>query len=319
MHASHKPLFRSRGFSMTELLVVISIIVILAGVLLVAMKGVRRRALYTQTESAMDTFVGSCNAFYMEQQRYPGILPESKLEVAANPRISGTENAILEMNGGAVRGDDPVYNSPLLDSWVVIDIDGSPTGKIKVNLDAIGEGPRINGTPYDPYFPGRVEAAQGQENEPSFAGDRHIPDLLDAWGQPIIYVRQARPSGPLAGPASSTPQFLMGGMVPYLASESLGEMHKDQTHNSNGSILNHASVPNAAFAQLIRHPAFGEPLQPLQGTARGAIVLFSAGPDGIYFSRQDGPGTNQNPVDDIDAQNPTVVDEYDDIRRFGGG
>ena len=43
----------------------------------------------------------------------------------------------------------------------------------------------------------------------------------------------------------------------------------------------------------------------------------------MYFSIADGPGTVLNPVDNIfddqDFGNPQVVEEYDDIRLFGGG
>ena len=111
-------------------------------------------------------------------------------------------------------------------------------------------------------------------------------------------------------------------MMPYVTSTALGELGRDQSF----SILSRLSAdPNAAFGQIIRHPAFGQPNQPWSGTARGAYVLISAGPDGIYFSQFDGPGTSTALVDDIvtnsnpDFNTPTVVKEYDDIRRFGGG
>ncbi len=110
-------------------------------------------------------------------------------------------------------------------------------------------------------------------------------------------------------------------MMPYITSTALGELRRDQR---SFSILNTSPAGrNATFGQTIRHPAFGDPVQPRNGTARGAYVLISAGPDGIYFSRFDGPGTRTAPqdniVDDPDFGHPKVVDEYDDIRRFGGG
>ena len=113
------------------------------------------------------------------------------------------------------------------------------------------------------------------------------------------------------------PQFLVGGITAYTNSTGLGELGQDQTP----SILN-LFEPGEPFAQIIRHPAFGVPNMPLQGTARGAYVLLSAGPDGIFFSSTDGPGTGGNPIDDLADfldLGPTVIDEFDDVRIFGGG
>ncbi|MHC4414054.1 MAG: type II secretion system protein [Planctomycetota bacterium] len=320
LHSRSGSADRRRGFSMTELLVVIGIIAVLAGILLVAMRGVRRRALYTQTESVMQGFISACDAFQMEHGRYPGAVPETIL--AANPLLSGTENALLELMGGFIRRDDPRYDDFTGPDWQEIIINGStPLGRIKVNRTLIGEGPTINGKPYAPYFtPGTGELIVA-EYPPD---DNDLPDLVDAWGQPIAYVRRARSTGPLAGPAGATPapQFLTASITPYTGSTALGEIGQDQTDPEGGSVLNLGDF-DATFAQIIRHPAFGEPDDPLNGTARGAYSLFSAGPDGIYFSRKDGPGSPAEPVnnivDDPDFGNPRVVEEYDDIRRFGGG
>ena len=132
---------RGRAFSMTELLVVIAIIAVLAGILLVALKGVRQRALATQTRATMQEFSKACDSFQIEQGHYPGIIPEGIL--AANPEISGTENALLHMMGGVIRGDDPRYNDPPFDSWQEIIINDTNLGKIRVNKQLIGNGPEI--------------------------------------------------------------------------------------------------------------------------------------------------------------------------------
>jgi len=145
-------------------------------------------------------------------------------------------------------------------------------------------------------------------------------------------VRRARPSGPLVGSdvaVAPHPQFYVNSMKPYTTSTKLGEFGKDQNNQTAGSILNvgNDAQQEATFAHIMRHPslgAYGTTNDAQAGTARGAYILISAGPDGIYFSRQDGPGTLQVPIDDIiegleEHQNPTIVKEYDDIRIFGGG
>jgi type II secretory pathway pseudopilin PulG len=319
---------------MTELMVVVAVIAVLAGILLTAMGGVRRRAMSTQTESTMQEFAKACEAFQIEHNRYPGIIPEQVLASAPDvPPISGTENALLELMGGAVRGDEPDYAEPVYDGWEEIDVNSSASDldKVKVDVNRIGEGPKIDGRLYAPYFTPSETTLQGTEGqvvEP--IEPLRIPDLMDAWGQPIVYVRRARATGPLARDPNSPqlpPQFYTTSMTPYTTSEALGKFAKNQWTNS---ILNEAPVPEAAFAQILRHPGFGSTDQGVEsamsGTARGAFILFSAGPDGIYFSKHDGPGTPAVPVEDIVANTtnpnfntPRVVDEYDDLRVFGGG
>ena len=104
-----------RGFSMTELLVVIGVIAVLAGLLLAAMGGVRRRALGTQTESTMQQFARACDAFQLEHGFYPGVSPDEILAGATGgkgtPVITGTENALLHMLGGS-RVASPLYADP---------------------------------------------------------------------------------------------------------------------------------------------------------------------------------------------------------------
>ena len=104
----------------------------------------------------------------------------------------------------------------------------------------------------------------------------------------------------------------------YVLSNSLGELAKDQT---TLSILNTATDADATLAKVLVHAA-------IDNQAKGGMCLISAGPDGVYFSRFDGPGSNATPVDDITVpplpagdpnSNVKVVDDYDDVRVFGGG
>ncbi|MHC4218073.1 MAG: hypothetical protein ACYSU7_06405, partial [Planctomycetota bacterium] len=171
-----------------------------------------------------------------------------------------------------------------------------------------------------------LQAVEQQVGEPD--ATVRIPDVVDAWGQPIIYVRRARGNGILVGNADETAQFFTAAMKPYTESTKLGKLAHNQMLES---ILNTAddSMKNATFAQILRHPGFGSygsVSDALTGTPRGAFVLISAGSDGVYFSRTDGPGTPGQPVDDIVANtdddsfnSPRVVEEYDDLRTFGGG
>ncbi len=318
-----------RAFSITELLVVIGIIVLLVGLLLPALSAAQNKARATQTVGAMEQFALACESFQQKFGYYPGVVPEDLL--AADPKISGTENALLHLMGGFVRQeDDPtLYTNTTGGDWQEIVFGTGPsTYRIKVSKSRIGEGPVVGGQLYAPFF-----APKGNELKPvpgqflssataadPFADDAlALPDVLDGWGQPIMYLRALRDTGPLVGAVtgSTRPQFARGPLTPYLSSAALGESGKSQAD----SILNQGN--NAArdenLAQILRHPAFGAANQPLAGTARGKFVIFSAGKDGVFYSQFDGPGSIASPVTAITNSGPKVVDEFDDLRRFGGG
>ena len=344
-----------RGFTLIEILVVVGIIALLIGILLPALSKVQEKATVTQTMGLMQEFSKACDAFQQEFGRYPGLVPE---EILANdPQISGTENALLELMGGGVRKNDvdtSTYgNFTPASGWEELTFKptGQPDFKVKINLGKMGEGPRINGKQYPPFFSPKASELRpvaGQMH--SEAGKRtindskagKIPDLVDAWGNPIIFLRAARNVGPLAGCEDDRAQFLVlddglkmyGSMDPYLGSNGLGDMSlpqakaSDATAQSNYTLFEDASTPSEKkklLAQFLRHPSFGDATMPLSGTARGKYVLISAGKDGVYLGRTDGLGNKETPAvatgtnGVLTKEGLAGLDNWDDIRLFGGG
>jgi prepilin-type N-terminal cleavage/methylation domain-containing protein len=327
---------RRRGFSLTELLVVISIIVVLVGLLLVALGTVRGKALRTDSEATMRAFSQGCDTFQMEHGYYPGMVPEESL-LASPGRISGTENALLHLMGGAR------VKSPTSGPQASADFDafagtkltfgqGPTMWELKFDANRIGEGPIIDGKPYAPYFnpsPRDVAVVAGQVQTQGGFGDAptDLPDLVDAWGQPIIYMRRIRRVGSvLVGPAnpSNQPQFMLAGLEGYLESEALGEFGQDQaalsTLNIGGGGMGNNSdqIRYDLFRLMLEHPS-------VRGQPRGEFMLLAAGDDGVYVSVSDGPGSHDDPIDAGDLQQRVidkgagVFKDYDDIWMYGGG
>jgi prepilin-type N-terminal cleavage/methylation domain-containing protein len=331
--ARRSPSLPSRAFTLTELLVVIALIVLLITLLLAALDAVQDKARETRTMATMQAFANACNAFQQEQGFYPGVVPENILanDAVQNgglPRISGTENAILHLTGGFIRQDD-VSDAEWNDFGGQLYLFERPGGapyRVKVDLGRIGEGPTINGEVYAPYFtPGEKEfaVAKGQAG-PTGVGpqQRPLPDVIDAWGQPIAFLRHMRSVGPLAAEDPDVrPQFHPAPLRAYTQSKGLGRLGKDQriadpgNPADSGSIFNSTAVAMwETLAKVLEHPS-------LPGQARGAFMLLSPGPDGIFLSRTDGPGSPGDAVDNITGnqyQGKNVIEEYDDVLIFGG-
>ena len=317
-----------RGFTLVELLVAIGIILVLIGILLPALGKVSTKAKATATTATMNEFAKACDVFYTQFGYYPGIVPESYLANTPNAPISGTENALLHLMGGAIRNDDPNYATSAGTVLTFTGPAGSipPTISIKVYPIDIGKGPRIEGKQYDPFFTpkdAQLKIAVGQVGQ-----TLPLPDLLDAWGQPIGYIRSARPTGLLTRTlATDNPQFYLDPLLPYFNSTGLGDLAIDQTANCVFSVgtLGTTANKNEYLAQLIRHPAMGSFAvlgDARAGTPRGKYFLFSAGSDGIYFAKTlDGPTPTVATLlfTGPDAKKPDVVTTYNDIVVSGGG
>jgi type II secretory pathway pseudopilin PulG len=331
-HPSHQ-IAATRGFTITELLVAVGIIVLLIGILLPALGKVLQRAKATQTASTMQEFAKACDAFQQEFGFYPGLVPEDIL--ANDPKITGTENAILHLCGGGIDQDDPLYGSPPggAAGWTEITFgSGANQFKIKVNPSRVGTGPRIAGQEYAPFFAPKASEltpTAGQVPQSGAPASLVLPDLLDAWGQPVVYLRAMREIGPLVG-SGANGQFSRSPMLGYLMANIGGEGSElaglgDLGKGQEDSILRVAPDPDKTLAQIIRNPAFGKRNEPENGTPAGRYALLSAGPDGIYFWKKDGPGigTTNGVTNIVDTTtNPAgadIVSKYDDVRVFGGG
>jgi hypothetical protein len=239
------------------------------------------------------------------------------------------ENALLHLMGGAVRDDDPAYAT---DTGTVLTFGaGTNVVRIKVSPFNIGNGPRIEGKQYESFFAPKdtqLRVSTGQFGEGTVV---QLPDLIDAWGQPIGYVRAGRPTGRLtritefAQPVGEPyPQFFLEPLFPYWRSNALGDLGSNQVENSvfnTGTPLERANF----FAQLIRNPAMGSfaTLADAQGgTPRGKYYIFSAGPDGIFFAKTgDGPTPTAATLifNGNDARRADITNTYNDIIVCGGG
>lgn len=367
--ASRRDRRASRAFTLVELLVVVGIIALLIGLLLPALGKVVQRAKSTQTLGTMQNFAKACDAYFQEFGEYPSAIPDSVLyrDTATEqrlPRITAMENAILGLMGGfrtrVGQDADQEYDNfgvglppdQILELQFPGGASGEPDFRIKIIKTRIGEGPFRNGRQYSPFMTprarelaeavGQLDATTGlPEDNPA----RALPELVDAWGSPIAFVKQQRGIGPLVPRPPNDPRgrFERDGMRAYTGSTGLGELSQDQTQANQlgfsvlntGAVANNGAIGAAArdltLGQIIRHPGLGMQLttatndaeRVYSGTARGKYFVFSAGADGIFFSRRE-LGLATGAATDIvssatNPDGPKVLDKFDDLVVAGGG
>ena len=328
---------RRRAFTLVELLVVIALIGVLAALLLSALSSAQQRARATQTTSTMEAFAAACETFFQDHGQYPGVVPEALLAQDAEasdgiPRISSLENALYHMVGGyRILGVHPDYAQ--FNGYEMSFGNGNNeiTVKFAINSELLGDGPLIGGRQYPSYFTppeGTLVKAFGQVGD-----EENLVDVVDAWGQPLALLRRQRTVGVLPNNRSGndgnpeTWQFRTEGAAPYFEAGEfgLGELRKQQAFSNDAPTCILSQENNAFFegnvGRILANPAIREGVgnpDDLYTQPRGSMLLLSAGPDGIYFSSQDGPGSEDEPIDDIFDATQAAIGEYDDILRFIG-
>ncbi|MDP7005846.1 MAG: type II secretion system protein [Phycisphaerales bacterium] len=316
------------GFTLIEILVVIAIIAVLAGILLAALSGVQEAAKKTQSSSLMQSFARACDEFALDHGRYPGLLPETLL---GETDIASTQNALLELMGGAriKQLESPTSVVDEYDSFSGTELFSNETDPVtglqwslKFDKQRFGEGPWVNGRVFEPYFSPKSSDLKYDPDNPDV-----LPTLVDSWETPIIYLRSARKSGPIIDDPenSGNPNYV-------LPQFDLPNMEFDLL-NTSQSLIYPEDDRIAWLTMLLAHPTFWEqgtnwtPNGVAWGTSRGSYMLLSAGPDRIYLETSNAPTNpeNEQPFqasDLTDASNtninPSIMESFDDVVIHGG-
>ncbi|MEM1330446.1 MAG: prepilin-type N-terminal cleavage/methylation domain-containing protein [Planctomycetota bacterium] len=314
---------RGRGFSLVELLVVIGIIVLLAGILLPALSGARRAARSTATQAQITDLGNAIDSFRADNQRLPGYFSPVQMgspdNADSNRGLTALENAMLDLAGGIVDADDPNANIVELNPTTDSDED------IFVNIDLIGA---VGGPGYYTPPQGRFEVNDFQA---AGEGALALPDVMDANGSPLmLWARDEGASGTLVNPdvTSFGPGDLPIALVDssgdtpaafYLASNygvlaggrSSTESMLGEDTVLNGSTLT-AEDREISLAAVLGSPSFPSNTD-ADGNAidfestntndyedifpsalRGSYMLMSAGSDEVFFETQRAPRLDVN-------------------------
>ena len=352
-----------RAFTLVELLVVIALIGILAGILLVAVGSATNTAKRSRTIATMNSVSAAIDSFVLEHGALPGLVPVHLL--GEGDVVSQSQNVLLHLTGGARayatynNGGNEValdpaaeaeYNRFLaLPGTVAIELDPISDGELTYHLvyksERVGEGPWIKGRPYPPYLAPKDDEIRFPQSsdvltDPLTTGHNNLPDVVDAWGQPLLIFMRQRANGPLIsthehGDSDSTngPQFHQEGICIYTAAATLGEhegRQRQDTLDSGGIMGSRLAGLDVGGGQdgerehwlylMLAHPTFTSfNASTFEGQPAGAYLLLSAGPDGIYLNHEDGPlDSNGQFEPDHQSMGFDDLDDFDDVRVAGG-
>ncbi len=308
------------GFTLVELLVVISIIAILLGLLFPALGIARRAARSTSSQAMMRDVTTAIESFRVQENRTPGYFSQKKLGAMENQTsgLTTMENALLELAVEPVPFSEwEADNNPADDNtWLEIGPSMEMEDRVRVDTAAFGSPERS--VAYLQLDAKRLFPVIGQETTHevlSLAGDptsltKGVPDVVDAFGQPIMMW-----SRDLGGPGridevqdfcrfeyeNTVAPFYWTANSGYLMSENLGDQQINQAKES----LLGFEVFDESETRLLTNlmgvtgsPAYPEdrgsgagPDDPwYPSRPRGDVVLISAGADRVYFKKGSNSG-----------------------------
>ncbi len=300
------------GFSLVELLVVLAIIVLVISIIVPALGRVRNEAKKQDTRTRVDELMKAMQLFELDNKRLPGYFTQAEMGMVDNftRGFSQGQNVMLDLAGGVTNdpvGAGVVSAGPMNDATKRANVNVNTIGTGGGSSSAVGLNKAAYYTPGDKYYK-LQDGILGGERE-SVAEHKQIPDLVDAWGTPLlVWVQDSVASGPINVPSdfardqwalnNPAARFYWNTNTAFLnASPAIGDKRILQS-GAKGSIL-HQSVPGKSISLvgLLGNPGSPKPFVVgdalpviLPSASRGSFMVQSAGLDGVYLGKADRGG-----------------------------
>ncbi len=324
-----------RGFTIIELMVVMIVITVVVSILLPAMGIIRDTARATTTQGLMNDLVAAASKFSVDHKRQPGYFPARDMghQDNENRGLSGAENVMLDLAGGVVgtgAGAPPPGAIAVNPRNVSAQFPNAfvDLTQIGIRSDYFVPPPKH----YIAQTHDSLNSCQQYSNgaPPALGhtapeGTASLPDLVDAWGNPLLVwvedetavapvnpqgspaVRLVKQNSNAAPPANVPAKFYWASNAAFLRATALGRKGKDQTftspdnphsmiawdlaptptHNAVRSLESVLGNPNFPWKPAA---AATEPAEEYPAVPRAPFIVQSAGPDGYYFGSKDRGG-----------------------------
>jgi prepilin-type N-terminal cleavage/methylation domain-containing protein len=197
-----RPGTSNRGFTLTEILVVIGIIVLLISILVPVVSKVRKSAQVASVQAQLNTLVGNITQYQQDFSALPGPLPYTEINLYSGSatvgfnttateydatwtglNISDAENLVLGLAGGLKRvtTTPPIVYDPSLVGSGANNLNVATPKKHRAYIDQSNLSWRDEGGKKTGHFADGAGAAN----------DSVIPEIVDTFSQrmPILYMR----------------------------------------------------------------------------------------------------------------------------------
>lgn len=317
-----------RGFSLIELLVVILIIAIVIAIIIPALGGARTAARRASTAGLMTQVTSAAEKF---SQDHGGTMPGyfTPQEMASNgntdPQRGGftaMENALLDLIGdGAIVGEAGLSDGGGGAEGSLVGPFGNVgnSGKggltnVRVDFDKLGAGQNV-------YLKAGADVLRPVDGQAGLTSHQQFPDVVDAFGNPVLawVENHAAPRKPLdveefaayEGRDGSA-RYYWASNAGWLNSQAMGKGGENQVDQS--LLGNEGQSAAERLTAVLGNPNFPTPMDfnasnVLPAASRGAFVVHSAGPDGVFFGVKD-PGAKAIGVGDANRGDFTYARNF---------
>lgn len=302
------------GFTLIELMIVILIIGVVVAIVFPALSGARNAARKAATQALMTELATASSQFYLDHNRYPGYFSLTEMGSPENALrgFSAMENIVLDLAGGIT--DDAAAPG------TIFEVGPTTTGMVRVDLGLIGATTGSNKAYFTPDNKNFQAQSVAGKQVSTVAGHIALPDVVDAWGSPLLAWVQDDPGAaedPTFAATEFTPmtraRYYWASNAAFLNCTSLGKLNENQLATGPGaeggfSLIGGGRNPTQladTLAGVLGHPAYPDPsdtTKPKLG--RAAMVFHSAGADGFYLGSEEAGGKRAGGATGVIKYNP---------------
>jgi prepilin-type N-terminal cleavage/methylation domain-containing protein len=315
------------AFTLIEMMIVLIILVVVIAIVIPVLGAARNAAKGAATKNLMANLQNAASSFQMSERRPPGFFSPKDMGSTENAdrAFTAMQNILVDLSGGVVPTAVP------LSPGEVVDVGPTAANTIRIDIREVGSSTSTKGIVNKGYWaPDQATwVAQGVASHvSSIPGHYQLPDVVDAWGNPVLaWVQDDVPGTPPFSAIDSTTRsrFYWNSNSGLLKSVTSGRGQQNQRSESLLGFDQNQGNLVLTMRGVLGHPGYHDNTpspNTLPTAARGSLIMQSAGPNGVFLgigergAKVAGVAAGQGAIKYIADQDP--LDNFDDILSASG-